>query len=745
MKQKFDIEGMTCSSCQAHILSAIKKTEGVNSVEVSLISNTMIVDYDPLLCSNEKLIDSVKNSGYKAKLFENKKIKKENEEKKKQLKLEKTKLIISTISLILLLIVSMGHMLLKHFNLPRLTDDPIILIPLQILLLIPIIICNFKYFTNGFTSLFKLHPTMDSLVAIGSAASIIYALYSFIMIIILKTNNLEFSMYTDRIYFESAGTILTLVSLGKFFEKKATNQTTEVISKLIQLVPDFSTIVKDNQEISIETELLNVGDIVLIKPGESIPTDGKIIDGYANINEATITGESLPTYKQVGDNVIAGTINTLGSFKYQATKVGDDTTISQLINLVEEASNSKAPIAKLADKISSIFVPVIILLSILTFIIWLFITKYDVSESINFAISVLVISCPCALGLATPVAIIVGTGKGAENGILIKSATAFENLHKVDTIVLDKTGTITTGQMSINALYGNEDIIDEVISIEKLSEHPISKAITKYKDIKEIKNVSNFEYIPGEGIRASIGKTIYALGNKSMILADKITISNEFIEQFDKFSNFGNTVIFVSKNKKIELLIALSDTIKDESKHAIECLQNMNKEILILSGDNELVTKTVASSLNISSFYANIKPQDKLNIIKEKQNEGKIVAMVGDGVNDAPALKLSNVGMAIGAGTDIAIDSADIVLVKSSLLDVVNAISLSNIVVKNIKTNLFWAFFYNTIAIPLAAGVLYFSPLFIQLNPMIASLAMSLSSVTVVLNALHIKSYKKIK
>lgn len=745
MKQKFDIEGMTCSSCQAHILSAIKKTEGVNSVEVSLISNTMIVDYDPLLCSNEKLIDSVKNSGYKAKLFENKKIKKENEEKKKQLKLEKTKLIISTISLILLLIVSMGHMLLKHFNLPRLTDDPIILIPLQILLLIPIIICNFKYFTNGFTSLFKLHPTMDSLVAIGSAASIIYALYSFIMIIILKTNNLEFSMYTDRIYFESAGTILTLVSLGKFFEKKATNQTTEVISKLIQLVPDFSTIVKDNQEISIETELLNVGDIVLIKPGESIPTDGKIIDGYANINEATITGESLPTYKQVGDNVIAGTINTLGSFKYQATKVGDDTTISQLINLVEEASNSKAPIAKLADKISSIFVPVIILLSILTFIIWLFITKYDVSESINFAISVLVISCPCALGLATPVAIIVGTGKGAENGILIKSATAFENLHKVDTIVLDKTGTITTGQMSINALYGNEDILDEVISIEKLSEHPISKAITKYKDIKETKNVSNFEYIPGEGIRASIGKTIYALGNKSMILADKITISNEFIEQFDKFSNFGNTVIFVSKNKKIELLIALSDTIKDESKHAIECLQNMNKEILILSGDNELVTKTVASSLNISSFYANIKPQDKLNIIKEKQNEGKIVAMVGDGVNDAPALKLSNVGMAIGAGTDIAIDSADIVLVKSSLLDVVNAISLSNIVVKNIKTNLFWAFFYNTIAIPLAAGVLYFSPLFIQLNPMIASLAMSLSSVTVVLNALHIKSYKKIK
>jgi copper-(or silver)-translocating P-type ATPase len=746
MKQKYDINGMTCASCQNNVNNAVKKIKGVNSVNVSLLTNSMIVDYDTSLVKPETIIKIVNDSGYEAKIHENLSIKKQNEQKIKIAKRNLLGLIISLISWFFLMLVSMGHMLLKHFDLYRITDDPIILISIEIIFLLPIIVINFFYFTRGFKALFKLKPNMDSLIALGSTVSILYALYSFIMIIILTLNNQDISSYTDRIYFESAGTILTLVSLGKYFENRATNRTTEVISKLLNLAPDFVTIIEKDVEKTIEIEELKINDVVIIKPGDSIPADGIIISGYINVDEAAITGESLPVYKKVGDEVVSGTINRLGSATFRVTKVGEDSTLNKLINLVEEASNSKAPIAKLADKISGIFVPIVILLSIITFIVWLFVSNYNYSLAINFAISVLVISCPCALGLATPVAIMVGTGKGAENGILIKSAEAFENLHKVDTVVLDKTGTITTGEMSIKEIYGNNDNLSKIVQIEKLSEHPIAKAFLNLDTNENKYVIKDFTYIPGQGILAKIEKDDFLIGNIDLVKNNNIILNQEFQDKFIEYTTKGMTTIIAVKNKVAINLFAISDTIKADSKLAIIALNKLKLNIVLLSGDNEMVTKNVASELGITNYYFGVKPAQKLDKIKELIGNGHRVAMVGDGVNDAPSLKLATVGIAIGAGTDVAIDSADIVLAKSSLLDLVTALELSNKVVKNIKMNLFWAFFYNVIMIPLAAGALYFAPIYIELNPMIASLAMSISSICVVLNALRLKFFKaKIK
>ena len=742
MKQKYDVIGMTCASCQAHVNNAVKKTNGVNNVEVNLLTNSMIVDYNASTTSPEKIINAVKDAGYDAKIHENISLKTQNEKKKIALKKRKIGLIISLISLIILLIISMGPMLLMHLGV-NLNINPYYQIGLEIILLIPIVIINFFYFTKGFKALFKLNPNMDSLVALGATVSIIYALYSYIMMIyiglFLKG---DISQYTERIYFESAGTILTLVSLGKYIENRATNRTTEVLSKLMNLSPDLITILDDNKEKTISIEDLKLNDVIVIKPGDIIPADGIILSGYINADEAAITGESLPIYKKTGDRAISGTINRLGSATIRVDKVGEDSTLNKLINLVEEASNSKAPIAKLADKISSIFVPIVIGISILTFIIWLFISNYNYSQAINFAISVLVISCPCALGLATPVAIMVGTGKGAENGIIIKSAEAFENLNKVDTIVLDKTGTITTGEMSIKEIFGESNDFDKVIAIERLSEHPISKAFINYKKIGQNYSVVDFKYIPGEGITASINEDKFIIGNISLIEKNKIKINEVFANKYAEYINKGDTTILISKNNKLISIVSIGDTIKNDSKEAIKSLEKLGRNIYLLSGDNETVTKNVANELGINNYFAGVKPDGKLEKIKELLSSNHVVAMIGDGVNDAPSLKIATVGIAIGAGTDIAIDSADIVLAKSSLIDVIGAIELSDKVVKNIKMNLFWAFFYNIIMIPLAAGVLYFSPIFISLNPMIASIAMSLSSITVVLNALRLKSFK---
>jgi Cu+-exporting ATPase len=745
MKQKFDIKGMTCTACQAHVNDAVKKDKGVTEVNVSLLTNSMTVEYDSNIINSDEIIDSVKKAGYDAELHSNLGIKQLQEKKQKELKNRRNKLIVSIVFLILLLIFSMGHMILMNFNITLLIHNPIILFSIQIILLTPIVILNFGYFTRGFKSLFSLHPNMDTLIAVGSLFSILYGLYAFIMMIYNKSIGLDYMQFENKIYFESAGTILTLVSLGKYFENKATAKTSEVISKLVALAPEFTTILKDKKEVSIPTEELKINDIVVIKEGTSIPADGIIIDGYGNINESSITGEAIPVYKKKGDEVISGTINKLGVFYYKVQKVGEDTTLNKIITLVQEASNSKVPLAKLADKVASVFVPVVMGISLITFIVWLFISNYNFEQAINFAISVLVISCPCALGLATPVAIMVGTGKGAENGILIKSGEAFEKLNKVNTIIMDKTGTITTGIMSVYDVYGDKTIINDVASIEKMSIHPLSEAIVRYANIKDenFKKVENYRYIPGLGMSGNINKDSYIIGNKELMTKFKIEINNDFLNKFKSYNEKGNTTIFVARNNKVVMLISIADSIRNDSLSAISTLKSLGKEVILLTGDNEIVAKYTASLLGINKFYANVKPENKLEKIEELQKNGKKVAMIGDGINDAPALKQADVGIAIGAGTDIAIESADIILIKSSLLDVVSAIELSKKVVQNIKGNLFWAFFYNVIGIPLAAGVLFFNPIYVELNPMIASVAMSLSSITVVLNALRLKFFKR--
>src|SRR5574344_642432 len=679
MKQKFDIKGMTCTACQAHVNDAVKKDKGVTEVNVSLLTNSMTVEYDSNIINSDEIIDSVKKAGYDAELHSNLGIKQLQEKKQKELKNRRNKLIVSIVFLILLLIFSMGHMILMNFNITLLIHNPLILFSIQILLLTPIVILNFGYFTRGFKSLFSLHPNMDTLIAVGSLFSILYGLYAFIMMIYNKSIGLDYMQFENKIYFESAGTILTLVSLGKYFENKATAKTSEVISKLVALAPEFTTILKDKKEVSIPTEELKINDIVVIKEGTSIPADGIIIDGYGNINESSITGEAIPVYKKKGDEVISGTINKLGVFYYKVQKVGEDTTLNKIITLVQEASNSKVPLAKLADKVASVFVPVVMGISLITFIVWLFISNYNFEQAINFAISVLVISCPCALGLATPVAIMVGTGKGAENGILIKSGEAFEKLNKVNTIIMDKTGTITTGIMSVYDVYGDKNIINDGASIEKMSIHPLSEAIVRYANIKDenFKKVENYRYIPGLGMSGNINKDSYIIGNKELMTKFKIEINNDFLNKFKSYNEKGNTTIFVSINNKVFMLISIADSIRNDSLSAISTLKSLGKEVILLTGDNEIVAKYTASLLGIDKFYANVKPENKLEKIEQLQKNGKKIAMIGDGINDAPALKQADVGIAIGAGTDIAIESADIILIKSSLLDVVSAIELS--------------------------------------------------------------------
>jgi Cu+-exporting ATPase len=752
MKEKFSITGMTCASCQAHVTKSVEKMNGVKSADVSLISKSMLVDYDPEKADEKSIINAVIKAGYGASVYENISIKEGN--KKKQADLQKTKkrLIVSLVFLVLLLYVSMGHMISMRTGWWFFSHNSVLLLSLQIILLIPIVYINFGYFTRGFKTLFTGSPNMDSLIALGSTASIIYGMYCFIMIILLMVQNsssAEIQNYSERIYFESAGTILTLVSLGKYFESKATNKTGEAIAKLINLSPDTANVIREGKEISISSVDLKLGDIIVVRPGQSIPADGTIVEGFGVINESALSGEAIPIYKKVGQNVIGGTVNKTGSFRFEAEKLGSDTALAKIVLLVQEAADSKAPMAKLADKISAIFVPVVIGISLITFVTWMFISKYDVSLSANFAISVLVISCPCALGLATPVAIMVGTGKGAENGVLIKSAEAFEKLHKVNVIVMDKTGTVTKGIMSVANIYSTDvnykDIFAHVASIESLSEHPLSSAIVHKADELGLRldKASDFISIPGFGVTAVCDNNKYTIGNLDLMQENKISVFGDYTTKAEEMANQGKTIMYVGRDNICIMLIAVTDSLKDSSLEAVKRLQRLGKKIVLLSGDNKITTNYIAKELGISEFYAQVKPEDKEKWIEDLQKKGNIVAMVGDGINDAPSLTRADVGIAIGAGTDVAIDSADIVLIRSDILDVVSAIELSNKVVNNIKMNLFWAFFYNVIGIPLAAGVLYFAPVYVELNPMIASLAMSLSSVTVVMNALRLRLFKK--
>lgn len=739
MKQKFNVEGMTCSACSAHVDKTVKKLEGVIYCNVNLLSNTMEVEFDENVLQINDIMDAVNIAGYKAY------INKEKVAKKKDTSL--IKLIICFSLLIILMYITMGHMI--GLNLPKFlsgTNNAVKYALVQLIIIIPILIIYNRFFVSGYKKLFKLAPNMDSLIAVGATASIIYGIFAVVrMIQGLNSGNLELvDEYRHNLYFESAGMILTLVSFGKYLESMSKKKTTNAITKLIGLAPKTARVLKDEEEVVIEAKDVNVGDIVIVKKGDLIPVDGKVIEGSASIEEANITGESMPVLKNKNDEVYSSTVCASGYLKIKALKVGEDTSISNIIKLVEEASNSKAPISKLVDKIAGIFVPVIMSIAIVTLIVSYFILK-DFELSFNFAISVLVIACPCALGLATPVAIMVGTGKGAENGLLIKNAEILEKAHSVKTVVLDKTGTITEGKPRVTdyiVIDKTIDVLAVAYTLEIMSEHPLASAICDFarKKYSDIFDCDDYTQIDGFGISGVIDKDEYYIGNDKIF--NKYGITDEkLLHQINMLSKEGKTVLVVTKNKEVVGLLAIKDPIKPTSISAVKALKEKGIKVVMLTGDNIDTANTIASEVGIDNVIAGVLPTTKQAVIKEEiaKCDG-LVAMVGDGVNDALALTTADLGIAIGGGSDVALESSDIVLLRSDLLDVLNVINLSKRVLNTIKGNLFWAFFYNCIGIILASGLLY--GFGIKLNPMIGSLAMSCSSVFVVCNALTINFFK---
>lgn len=745
MKERFDVSGMTCASCQANVQKAVEKL-GVDFVNVNLISETMTVSYDDGKISENDIIKAVEKIGYGAKV-KNKKNLKENNKTFDEEKIVKNRLIISFIFLIPLMYVSMGHMInlpLPHFLMGA--RGSVNFAFLQFLLTLPIVFVNRIFYISGFKALFNKASNMDTLVGLGSFAALIYGIFA-IMRMAYGLGFEKFEIvenYRHNLYFESSAMILTLITLGKYFEKKSKGQTKKSLESLMDLAPKKARILKDKNEVEILVEDLKKGDLILVRPGEAIPVDGIVKEGSSLVDESAITGESIPVNKNIGDEVISATLNKQGSFIFEATKVGEDTTLSKIIELVNQANETKAPIAKLADKISAIFVPTVMIISLITFVIWM-ILGYGFEFSLNFAISVLVISCPCALGLATPMAIMVATGKSAQFGLLFKNAESLENLHKVDTILLDKTGTITEGKPQVTDIISEIDeneFIKIASSIENNSEHPLSHAISEYAKAKNIqaKNIEDFEAISGKGIKAKYENKIYYGGNISLMKEKNIDLKS-YEKKADKFSNEGKTSMYFADEKNVIGIIAVQDKPKNLSKIAIDEMKKMGYEVRMITGDNEKTAEAIKNALNIDEKYAEVLPQDKEKEIKNLQKLGKKVLMVGDGINDAPALVRSDVSMAIGNGTDVAIESADIILINNNILDIVSALKLSKSTIKIIKENLFWAFFYNIIGIPLAAGLLY--PAFgLKLSPMFGAFAMSFSSIFVCLNSLRLRKFK---
>ena len=752
--EKFDVTGMTCASCVAHVEKSVNKLTGVKSVNVNLLTNSMSVNFDEQNLTVASIEDAVVDAGYEAHVREMASQSSLNSVPKVdyvQIEQNEMKLRwwVSLAFLIPLLYLSMGHMLgIPYPHAFHLSENALIVAFTQFLLVLPIAIVNKKYFIVGFKTLFKATPNMDSLIAIGSSAAIAYGVFVIYRIgYALGHGDMEtVSRFSHDLYFESGATILTLITLGKYLEAKSKSRTSDAITRLMDLAPKTATVIRDNKETEIPVEQVLVGDIVVVRPGQRVPVDGVVESGNSSLDESALTGESLPVYKEKSDNVLSASINKSGYFTLRATKVGNDTTLAHIIQLVEEASSSKAPISKLADKISAVFVPVVIGISLLSITIWLLL-GYPFDFALSIGIAVLVISCPCALGLATPVAIMVGTGKGAEYGILIKSAESLEMAHKIDTVVLDKTGTITEGNPKVTDIITVESISENqlmeiAVALEKPSEHPLSEAILTEAEKRKlkIKSVENFNAIPGLGIEATLEGTKYLAGNLKL-MTDRMVKSDQYITLSDRLANEGKTPLFIANEKEILGIIAVADVVKPTSKEAIGQFEAMGMEVVMLTGDHSKTAAAIQSQLGISSFVAEVLPQDKDKEIAKLQALGKTVAMVGDGINDAPALMRSNLGIAIGAGTDIAIESADVVLMRSDLLDAVTTIRLSRAVMINIKQNLFWAFFYNIIGIPLAAGVFY-GILGWKLNPMFAAAAMSFSSVTVVMNSLRLLRFK---
>ena len=763
MVKKFDVQGMMCAACQANVERAVAKLDGVHSVNVSLLGKSMVVDFDEERTDIETINEAVSAAGYSCSLFVNQSIAEIQAKKKAALRKERNRVILSVVFLLLLMVFSMGPMIPAIHqaieNSQHMSLICILLVAAQFAVFIPIAILNRRHYVSGVKSLIKLHPNMDALVALGSVASTIYGLITFgIMIYDAAMGNDAKVMHgAMNMYVEAAAMIPVFVSIGKYFESLATGKTTASIASLMALTPETSLLCKGDEIVEVSTASLEVGDIVFVKPGMGVPTDGEIIEGHASLDESAISGESMTVYKTVGDKVIGASVNKEGSFRFKVTSVGQDTTIAKIIALVEEASQSKAPMARLADRISLVFVPTVIVISTLTFVVWMILSglgivgesKPDVALAFQLAVSVLVISCPCALGLATPVAIMVGTGKGAENGILIKSAEAFERLEKVDVILFDKTGTLTKGEMEVKDFicFGEnpKSVVKEAAALEAHSEHPLSRAIVAFakKEGVVVKPSKDFEYVLGQGIKS---KDVI-IGNEAFLVAEGIDVKVAK-KDFERLSSSGYTVLFMAEKGSIQALFAVGDTIKENAAKTIKTLQKMGKKVAILTGDNRLAAAYIAKELGVDEVHSEVLPSDKEKIVSSLQEKGLKVAMVGDGINDAPALTKADVGIAIGAGTDIAIESSDIILVRSDPKDVASAIYLSKRVVRNIKQNLGWAFFYNLLLIPLAAGALYGisvapnwftgSQSHLVLTPMIGSLAMSLSSITVVLNALRL-------
>ena len=758
LKKHFAVTGMTCSACSSRVEKSVAKLEGVQEVAVNLLKNSMTVSFDEDKLSADGIITAVEKAGYGASLQQPAGTVAAQsapsqsggaDAAAKEYQKMKQRLIISIVFAIPLFYISMGHML--GAPLPDFLLGPQNALPFaftQFLLLLPIIFVNFKYYSIGYKTLFHLSPNMDSLIAIGSSAAIVYGIYAIYKIgwAMGSGDMMTVQMLSMDLYFESAGTILTLITLGKFFESRAKGKTSDAITKLMNLAPKTAVREKDGAEEQIPIEAVQLGDILVVRAGESIPVDGILSEGTGVVDESALTGEPIPVEKTSGSKVIGGTINKSGYFKMQVTQVGADTTLAQIVNLVDEATSSKAPIAKIADKVSGVFVPVVITIAVLTTIGWLL-----AGESFEFALSigicVLVISCPCALGLATPTAIMVGTGKGASSGILLKSAEALENAHSVNTVVLDKTGTITEGKPVVTdiAVFGShepEEILAIAASLEKLSEHPLAEAISKEAEKQHIAlhAVDGFKQIPGQGITGKIGGILYLAGNKRLLEAHNLA-NDSVVKLSEEFAEKGKTPLFFASEKELLGIIAVADVIKPSSPLAVAELQKMGIEVVMLTGDNAKTARSIAAQAGISHVISDVLPQDKEAQIRKLQSEGKKTAMVGDGINDAPALARADVGIAIGAGTDIAIDSADIVLMKSNLLDAAAAVKLSKAVITNIHQNLFWAFIYNIIGIPIAMGLFYTS-FGLKLNPMIGALAMSFSSVFVVTNALRLRFFK---
>ena len=772
-QDKFDVGGMTCAACQAHVDRAVSKLDGVESVAVNLLAGSMLVDYDPAQVSPDDICTAVDRAGYSASPVSTGTDAAQSgstqarsgaahmESPTKKLEAAasamRTRLIVSIVFLIPLFYIGMGHML--GWPLPGVFTDhthSMTLALTELVLLIPIVYVNDAYFINGFKSLVHGAPTMDALIAVGATASIAWSLYAmFIMADQLAAGQVHEAMMTgmDNLYFESAGTILSLVTVGKYLETRSKSKTGGAIEALIDLAPKTATVVADDStETTVDVDSILPGQVLRVRPGESIPVDGVVLEGASAVDESALTGESIPVEKTAGDTVNAATVNRTGSFTFRATRVGADTSLAKIIQLVEDANATKAPIARLADKVAGVFVPVVFVISAVTFAVWMALTG-SINEALTSAVAVLVISCPCALGLATPVAIMVGTGKGAEMGILFKSAEALENLRNVGTVVLDKTGTVTRGKPAVTDIVvavradgspamSEKSLLKLAAALERSSEHPLAEAIMAECEARGIvaRMVEDFAAVPGRGVTAREGQNVIAAGNVRLMNELGVTVPAGLTEQF---AAEGKTPLFFAKNGELVGTIAVADEVKETSAGAIAALRKLGVDVRMLTGDNRVTAEAIARRVGLTSeqVIADVLPADKERHVRELQDAGSKVAMVGDGINDSPALARADVGLAIGTGADIAKEGADVVLMRSDLMDVARAIELSRATIRNIKQDLFWALFYNGIGIPLAAGV-FFPLTGWQLSPMFGAAAMSLSSVCVVSNALRLRTFK---